>query len=346
MIRKEKTFEEILRLRINGRFLESPNPTGVQRWANEVLHELKRSTAVELQILKPPPLFKSGIRGHIWEQMILPILGNRRYPLISLANWGPYFTRNQLLVVHDLIPIKNPWLFNKYYALVCKFLFPRIIHRSKIICTPSMETSTDLSMLLGVSAEKIRIVGAGTRFTESPFLEKNKSFLLNSKYFIFLGGFNARKNLSFLLSIWNQRKNQNIKLVVVTRSTERVTTQADITGLDDSIEIINDPDDDLLISLYRNSIALLFPSVTEGFGLPLLEVMSVGKPFISNQVGAARELSLGDSKVIDLNGKAWLREINRLSSQGTLCDRNQIALAKEYNWERVVKLLIESIRVL
>ncbi len=333
---------KVLRLRVNGRFLNAPSQTGVQRWANEVLLELQVNPAVDIKILKPVSFFRSGISGHIWEQFILPMLGNRSYPLISLANWGPYFTLNQVLVVHDLIPLKNPSFFKKSYALACKFLLPRIVHRSKVVCAPSLETANEISGLLGLAFDRVKVIGAGIRFNES-FLSEKYNHPLDFKYFVFLGGFNSRKNLDFLLNLWDQLNDKKVKLVVVARSTERVTTQAITKDLNPSVVLITDPDDNSLFSLYRNSIALLFPSISEGFGLPLLEVMSTGKPFISNQVGVAKELCIGDSRVLELSQEAWLREINRLSSKLSVCDEEQISLAKQYNWKRVVNKLIENI---
>ena len=74
---------KVLRLRINGRFLEATIQTGVQRWANEVLLELQRNPNIDLEILKPKPFFSSGLLGHIWEQFILPLVGDRGRTLVS-----------------------------------------------------------------------------------------------------------------------------------------------------------------------------------------------------------------------------------------------------------------------
>jgi glycosyltransferase involved in cell wall biosynthesis len=130
---------------------------------------------------------------------------------------------------------------------------------------------------------------------------------------------------------------------VIARSDERVTSQSVVLDFNPSVVLIEDPDDDLLFSLYKNSIALLFPSISEGFGLPLLEVMSTGKPFISNQVGVASDLSIGDSRVLELNHEAWLSEINRLTYKPSVCDESQVFLARQYNWKLVADKLIEAL---
>ncbi len=341
-VKFDEYFNKVLHLRINGRFLETAAQTGVQRWASEVLFELQRISKVNIEVLKPKSFFRSGIRGHIWDQFVLPMMGNRNHTLVSLANWGPYFTFNQVLVLHDLIPLKNPTLFNKSYSLACRFLLPRIVHRIKIVCVPSVETANEVSMLLGLSNDKLKVLGAGIRFNEAITSEKD-THLLDFKYFIFLGGFNSRKNLKFLLNFWNQRSDQNVKLLVIARSEERVTSQSVVLDFNPSVVLIEDPDDDLLFSLYKNSIALLFPSISEGFGLPLLEVMSTGKPFISNQVGVASDLSIGDSRVLELNHEAWLSEINRLTSKPSVYEESQVFLARQYNWKQVADKLIEAL---
>ncbi len=332
-----------LNLRINGRFLAAPNPTGVQRWASEVLIELQARSDVALEIIRPKSFFKSGVLGHLWEQFILPMMGDRQSTLVSLANWGPLFTSDQLLVVHDLIPLKNPSLFKKSYALACKILLPKIIRRSRFLCVPSLATVNDLSASLGILNERVTVVGAGIRFHESTTIVEDK-FAIRGKYFVFLGGFSSRKNLDFLLKLWGQLNDPAIKLVVVTRSSEGVTAQASKMDLYGSVVFVPDPDDHLLFALYANSIALLFPSLSEGFGLPLLEVMSTGKPFISNQVGVAVDLCTGDSRVLELEQRKWLMEIERLASKLSVYDERQISLAREYTWGQVADRLVHVMR--
>lgn len=332
----------MLNIRINGRFLEATAQTGVQRWANEVLFELQQNSEVNIEILEPKSFFRSGIRGHIWDQFVLPFMGNRQHTLVSLANWGPYFTYNQVLVIHDLIPLENPTLFKKSYSLACRHLLPRIVHRVKMVCVPSVNTSNEVSKLLELSNDKLKVLGAGIRFNEAIALEKNP-YSMDFEYFIFIGGFNERKNLKFLLDFWDYRADQNVKLLVIVRSDERVTHKTSVLNLNSSVVLIEDPVDDFLFSLYKNSIALLFPSISEGFGLPLLEVMSTGKPFISNQVGVASDLSIGDSRVLELNHKAWLSEINRLTSKPSIYDKSQVFLASQYNWKLVADKLIKAL---
>jgi hypothetical protein len=62
-----------------------------------------------------------------------------------------------------------------------------------MVCVPSVETANEVSMLLGLSNDKLKVLGAGIRFNEAITSEKD-THLLDFKYFIFLGGFNSRKN--------------------------------------------------------------------------------------------------------------------------------------------------------
>jgi glycosyltransferase involved in cell wall biosynthesis len=186
----------------------------------------------------------------------------------------------------------------------------------------------------------VAVVGVGL-----PKLELISQVDVSEKYFLFVGGDIERKNLKFLLPIWEEiYRSIGYQLVVVTGED---SASLKTTGLQvvKGVRYVIEPGNMQLAALYHGSRALLWPSLAEGFGIPLLENMSFGKSFVSTPVGAAQELRTGESRILPLDASLWKEQILKMALDP--CDDNsdQIRKAREYTWENVainVKKEIDS----
>jgi hypothetical protein len=115
---------------INGRFLNR-QVSGVERYASEICLRLPGSSR-----LQTPPDGSRGLKGHLWEQLILPIHARRRL-LWSPANSGPLAVANQVVTLCDTSVIDNPEWFSPRFAAWYGFMLPRLARRARQIFTPS-----------------------------------------------------------------------------------------------------------------------------------------------------------------------------------------------------------------
>jgi glycosyltransferase involved in cell wall biosynthesis len=340
----------MVKVQVNGRFLISKNQTGVQFWAQNVLEELIRRDLLHIEILTPPKWMSNGLFGHFWEQLILPCIRNSNLVLLNLANFAPVLSRkNSYVVLHDALPLSNPEFFGRLYRMASKTIFSMYCTKIKV-GTVSENSKIEISEYIKVSKESLRVLGAAANLNldislsgENPTLTPD----VNQPYFIAFGGTNARKNFPFIVEVWNEFKIEtSAKLVCINRSESQALSQISM-GQDNKFLTYDNVTTSNLHQLYKNSVALLWPSKCEGFGLPLLEAMHFGKPFLSSDTGASRELAVGSSRVLELKKESWaeaifsmLRNINK--------DEYYIQTNKamEYNWGNVCELLIEELETL
>lgn len=325
---------------VNARSMRTRHPTGVQRWAAEVLAALDGSVAVETVA---PHRARGRYSGHVWEQTVLPVIAGRRAPvLLSPCNWGPIAVRRQVLVLHDIAPLLVPGFFSPPYVRLARSTLRPLAHRVARIATVSHSARTDIVRHLGVPGEKVVVVGCGVRPTPVPAGAVPEP----APYFLFVGAHDARKNLPFLLDLWPAVWTSTGATLVVTRrgatsvhaSTESGGSQAPW------LRVVEDPDDERLAALYASCQAVLHPSRYEGFGLPLLEAMVYGRPFVSSPVGAAPELVTPASRVLPLDPQAWTGAIRALAGASPDPLAELVSVAAGYTWRRTADALYEQLR--
>jgi hypothetical protein len=116
---------------VNGRSLYR-QATGVERYAAEIL----RCLGDHVSIARPTPNFQ-GLKGHAWEQCVLPGQVKRKGPLWSPANTGPLAISNQVLTVHDLSTLEHTEWFKRTFAAWYQVFLPILIRRIRRVITPS-----------------------------------------------------------------------------------------------------------------------------------------------------------------------------------------------------------------
>src|SRR6267142_795408 len=142
-------------IQFNGRCLVQ-HLTGVQRYVREM--SLKLSS--EMVILKPSQIWAHGARGHLWEQVYLPRLCDRRL-LWSPGNTGPLCRDNQVVTIHDASTLDCPEWFERRFAAFYGWLLPRLARRVRAIITVSAFSKERLIARLGISETKIHVVANG-----------------------------------------------------------------------------------------------------------------------------------------------------------------------------------------
>src|SRR5262245_3635397 len=136
---------------VNGRFA-AHRPTGMQKYASSLLSRFRCAPRV---VCPAKPL--KGIQGHLWEQSVLPT----RIPgslLWSPCGTGPLATTDQVVTIHDIIPIEHPEWFNRNFATLHSWLIPLLIRRVHHIITVSQYTRRRLIERFNVHPDRVTAI--------------------------------------------------------------------------------------------------------------------------------------------------------------------------------------------
>ena len=269
---------------VNARFL-AHRITGVQRYAREITSRLSGSPAL-LQ-----PVNGKGLRGHLWEQTALARLAGGRL-LWNPCAAGPLSYRPQVVTFHDLFPIEHPEWYGRGYAAWYSFLFRRLARTAVHLLAVSEYTKGRLVQLLGVDPERVTVApnGASPALRPATTLEAARTgaalALPSRRYVLSVSSLESRKNLRGLLAAWRvaQRSLPDTVWLVLAgaQPDASVFGKQELGPAPPRVHFAGYVPDEYLAGLYSGASLFVFPSLAEGFGLPLLEAMSCGVRAVSS----------------------------------------------------------------
>ena len=294
---------------INGKFL-SQKMSGVQRYASEITRHL-RSNSILLcpknqmnssiyRIEKPIEIIDANA-GIIWEQFRLPrALKAKGSPLLlNFCNAAPVFYANKITCVHDIAFERHPEFFSKKFVLYYKWLIPNVLKNSRHIITVSEFSKREIASYYQIDPVNITVVPNASAFT--PNVEINGSKIHSRPYFLFVGSLDPRKNLLFLLKAFKDAALNDVDLFIVGASHASFAVNPEIEAYRKLPNIIFSGyvTDDELKTYYAGALALINPSLYEGFGLPIAEALSMDCPVLASDIDAFKEV--GGTDVVYFN---------------------------------------------
>lgn len=163
---------------------------------------------------------------------------------------------------------------------------------TKVICI-SNKTKADLIKLTPIDSEKLVVIHTGNLLNSS--MEAISPKVLPERYLLFVGDRTGRKNFRFFIRAISGWLEKQEKLVMVCTGSSTKWEQDLLKSLhiEDKVLYVEAPDS-ILVYLYKNAVALVYPSLYEGFGLPVLEAMSLGCPVVTSEMEALMEVG-GDA---------------------------------------------------
>lgn len=287
---------------INGRFLARPI-TGVERYGRLLLRVIAREWPDSRVIVPkgaPEELDASGLdvvrlgntSGHVWEQVELPRALANGDTLLSPANTGPLRAQRHVPVVHDLAFLHHPEWFNTRFATWYKLLIPRMIRRAERVITVSGTVRGELVRYYGADAERTHIVPP---FVLPSLLDGSDNAGMERPYYLVVASLDPRKGIDRALNWYMGLRDAEFDLVIVGR--EHRAFSPVVIPEHPGIRVLKDVDDARLGALYRGAIALIQPSYYEGFGLPVLEAITLGCPVIGSYLNVFTE-QFGDAVLV------------------------------------------------
>lgn len=304
------------------------------------------------------------------EQKALPGLLSKIKPdLVHFPHFNvPIFYQGKFIVtIHDLIhqhfttrgvTTKNPLVFNAK-KLGYKLVFANALSKSLKIITPSNFVKSSLVKEWQVNKEKILVTHEGVEegllklanfSTREEFNSLGKKYGVKKPYLFYVGNAQPHKNLERLINSYREVKKEFPNLQLVLSGPSHAFWEKIISsGAPDTVftGFVTDTE---LVCLYKNCLAFIMPSLEEGFGIPILEAMSLGCPVVSSNRASLPEVG-GDACLYfdPLSIEDMSKQITRVISDPNIrkhLSEKGIDRSKEFSWRRMaeqtLKIYIDS----
>jgi alpha-1,3-rhamnosyl/mannosyltransferase len=287
-----------------------------------------------------------GARFHVWEQVALPAEALARGARVlhctatTLPLWQPVPT---VVTIHDTIP----WDTGEFVppGFYRDRLLPLALRRCAKIITISEHSRRDIARLWPDLAAKVRVIrhGLDERFaaaTLAPPRPALRAIGIGRPYLLYFGGPAARKRLDWTLELFRALERTDIDLIVcgvpegVRDSFRRhvAPEQRDHVVFAPFLAAEDMP------SLYQNALAVLYPTLYEGFGFPALNAQAVGTPVLFSDVSSLREL-VGPTSIVlaPEDTRVWLEACRTIVGRRIVemaPDAASRQWAAQFSWEK------------
>lgn len=352
---------------INGRFL-TQSLTGVQRHAREVVRALDVMVAeshpavagLSFELLVPvsgaspidlkaiPVRFLAGPGGHAWEQAVLP--QHVRGGLLSLGNTGPVVTRRHIVCIHDVNVRLHPESYSRAFRLLYRGLLPALGRSARHITTVSNFSATQIATFRVAPPGRITVVPNGHEHALRwlPAHSDKTKPIAGRSTIVLLGSLAPHKNTGLILRLAHDLAARGLRLAIVGSSDPGIFASIGANPDATNVHWLGRVSDEALAALLQDSLCLAFPSLTEGFGLPPLEAMSLGCPVVVSDRGSLPEVCGQAALYADpQNPQAWLHQLTHLAASDTLqkdlSARGRVQ-ARAFSWHNAAEIYASLMR--
>jgi glycosyltransferase involved in cell wall biosynthesis len=290
---------------------------------------------------QPLRAIKTAYRELVWAHWHAPrILREQKADLVHLTGHILAYLRSpkRVYTLYDLDIIHHPERFRPWSRHRLQRHLPTITNADAIICI-SRFTADEAVRLLGVPASKLHVIYPSGHFTLETALreEEPPPQPLPPAFFVFVGALEPGKNLALLRRAYEQAASHGIDLPALVIVGGREPGLADEGKPPPNWLYLGHISDQQLYYLYRRALALVFPSRYEGFGLPLVEAMTLGCPVLCSPVASLPEVGGDAALFVEQTEEAYLDAMRRLASDKEL--RRELSergyrQAKQFSWLR------------
>ncbi len=246
---------------------------------------------------------------------------------------GPTRSEVPLVVtVHDLAVLRHPAAFNRWSRLYGPRLVPRVLGAARRVIAVSEFTRGELISLLEVPAERIRVIPNAVDGLFTP-----DGAAAEGEYVLAVGTLEPRKNLPRLVEA---ARRAGVELRVVGA---RGWGGVEVEG--NGVRWLGEVTDEELARLYRGALCVAYPSLYEGFGIPVAEAMASGAAVVTSRGGATEEVAGGAAVLVDpLDPVAIAAGIERAVAQREELARRGLDRARAFSWSAVTDATVEVYR--
>jgi glycosyltransferase involved in cell wall biosynthesis len=236
------------------------------------------------------------------------------------------------VTVHDLAVFRHPEAFNRWTRTYSPRVVPRVLAAARLVIAVSEFTRRELVELLRLPEEKIRVVPNGV---DDEFTRDGPA--ADGDYVLAVGTLEPRKNLPRLVEA---ARRSNVELRVVGA---RGWGGVELGG--NGVHWLGEVSDAELARLYRGALCLAYPSLYEGFGIPVLEAMACGAPVVTTRGTAMEEVADGAAVLVDTRDPAEIAAgIERAAAERDQLVGRGLERARDFRWDAVAAATVAVYR--
>jgi glycosyltransferase involved in cell wall biosynthesis len=291
----------------------------------------------------------------IWDLWQLPPHLRRAAPDVFFSAYGSVPGASGIptvISIQDVAFLKRPDLLPLRYRTVWRWSSRRWPGCAACL-VPSAATRADVLALTDVAPDRIQVVphGVDRRFGPSSGerrAEARRRFGLNAPFALWVGTREPRKNLGLLIEVFtrlNSDRTEPVPLVLVGGP----GWGGRPTALDRPwIRVLEGVDDESLAALYGAASVFVFPSLDEGFGLPVIEAMACGTAVVAADAGSLPEVAGSAALIVAPDDpEGWTDAVRRVLSDADLrrnLKRRGLERARAFTWRRAAEETLEVFR--
>jgi glycosyltransferase involved in cell wall biosynthesis len=237
-----------------------------------------------------------------------------------------------VVTVYDLAVLRVPEAFNRWTRLYSRFAVPRVVRAASRVIAISERTRTELVELLGVPGDRVRAIPLGL---EEAFDADGPA--AEGEYVLAVGTLEPRKNVERLVEA-TARLGLELRVA-------GAAGWGGVAARGGHVRLLGHVPDEELARLYRGALCLAYPSLYEGFGIPVLEAMACGAPVVTSADTAMEELADGAAELVDPRDVASIAAgIERALARREELVRAGRERAARFTWAEAARQTVEVYR--
>jgi glycosyltransferase involved in cell wall biosynthesis len=291
----------------------------------------------ENRVFPIPPI----VADVVWNRLhVLPIeklIG--KIDVFHSSDWTqPPSRAYKVTTIHDLVPLKYPKLSHPKIVAVHKRRFRWIKKVVDRVIVPSETTKSDL-LKLGISKEKITVISEApdpifkpARLKEINVLKRR--FRIGNRYILAVG-ITPRKNLERTIEAFEKVKSEGMKLAVVGEPKTKTYEKRGVVYLGHVLK-------EEMAILYSGAEVLVYPSLYEGFGLPILEAFVCKTCVVTSNFGAMAEVAGSAAVLVDPYDTGSIVEgVKKAMRNKKDFIKKGLIRVKDFSWKKTAKMTLE-----
>lgn len=339
-------------------------PTGIATYANNILPNLQQLNPTLLisqergsyscyrvpEDMTPEQGSKGHLRRLLWTQFQLPKIYKSLQSslLFSPLPEAPVFAGcRHVVTVHDLIPLRFSKRFSRLAAYF-RYWIPLVLAQAEHVMCDSTATARDVANFFNIPADKITVVPLAYDAENFKFLD-----LPTQNYFLYIGRHDPYKNLHRTVEAFAAMPARlDCELWIAgpkdRQYTPELVAHIEELGLANRVKFLGYVPYEKLPVLINQAIALVLPSLWEGFGLPVLEAMACGTPAIASNRSSLPEVAGDAALLIDpYNVREIADAMRAVALQTSLRSRLRelgLARASQFSWAKTGQMAAEILQ--